>query len=164
MTVQSGSTVNLPAVKHAQEMSEWDSLSAQSIEVEGYSQLGGKENELTLKLLEGVPFIIQNVTFRPGDITPEGHDGPRDYVSVECVVHPDHVSKFPRKYVIFNDGSTGIYRQCLMLLERREMVQLPTELPESGDANTTRYDISVTAQGEGSVTFSRIDAQTWYLA
>jgi hypothetical protein len=124
------------------EMQEWNAQVTGAIEIEGYSKYGGKDNDKTLDSLIGVPFLIKNVTFRPGDIFPDGQEEARDYVSVECLIRPDHAHKFNRRYVVFNDGSTGIYRQIVAALDARGMIELDESLPESGDANTTRYDVS----------------------
>jgi hypothetical protein len=169
---------------HSREMAEWNAQVSDAIEIEGYSLYGGKENDKTLDELVGVPFIIKNVTFRHGDIIPEGQKEARDYVSAECLIRPDHAHKFNRRYVVFNDGSSGIYRQIVAALAARDMVELDDNLPETGDANTTRYDVSFSDGTEdGSITFPDIrlfcpeglrasdyqtprgtQARTWYLA
>jgi hypothetical protein len=136
----------VPPGRIQREMAEWESETANAIEVEGYSLYGGKENDAKLDALIGVPFLIKHVTFRPGDIIPTGQTTERDYVSVEVLIRPDHAHKFPRKYVVFNDGSTGIYRQIVAALAVRDWVELDDKLPESGDANTTRYDVSFSAE------------------
>jgi hypothetical protein len=165
----------------AQDVALWADLRKESSEFEGYSLIGGKENELPLTLLEGVPFIIKAITFRPGDIIPEGHKDPRDYASLEIMVDPAHRHKFPRGYLVLNDGSTGIYRQAVKLLAERGRVSLPEGTPEDGDANTTRYDVSFSSEGV-PLTFAAVnvfcpegldpsdyknpdgsDARTWYI-
>jgi len=126
---------------------EWNSAVANAIEIEGYSLLGGKENEKTLDLLVGVTFLIKNVTFRMGDVLyPDGpHKGEaRDYVSVETMIHPLYAGRFSRKYVVFNDGSTGIYRQIMAALAARGSLDLNESLPDEGEAHGTRYDVSPT--------------------
>lgn len=129
-------------VRLRHEMAEWNNEVSDAMEIEGYSLYGGKENDLKLDALIGVPFLVKTVTFRPGDIIPDGQEVARDFVSVEVLIRPDHAHKFPRKYVVFNDGSTGIYRQIVAALAARDVVELDENLPESGDANTTRYDVS----------------------
>jgi hypothetical protein len=134
-------------------MMEWNAQVANAIEIEGYSLYGGKENDKVLDALIDVPFLIKNVTFRLGDIIPDGADEARDYVSVECLIRPDHAYKFARRYVVFNDGSTGIYRQIVAALASRDLVALDESLPESGDANTTRYDVSFSNPVNGDTAF-----------
>jgi len=164
-----------------QEMAEWNSQVADAIEIEGYSLYGGKENDNKLDSLIGVPFLVKTVTFREGDITPPGAKAPRDYVSCEVLIRPDHAQKFNRRYVVFNDGSTGIYRQIVAALAVRGLVNVPDDLPESGDANTTRYDVSFTTGPDDAESFDvkllcpeglrkseykspTGDSVTWYLA
>jgi len=131
------------------DIQEWNSEVSGAIEIEGYSQFGGKDNERTLDALVGVPFLIKNVIYRHSDITPDGWPHGRDYVSCEVLIHPDHAHKFPRKYVVFNDGSTGIYRQVTACLVARDMIQAPENLPEEGPAHETRYDVSFSEQRFG---------------
>jgi len=125
-------------------MAEWNAEAGQADEVVGYSLIGGKENEQTLELLKGVPFIIEGVTFRKGDVNIGTKDKPfyRDYVSVECLVHPLYQSRFKRPRVVFNDGSTGIYRQIVAYLVSKGLVEVDESLPEGGDAHGSRYDVS----------------------
>ena len=166
---------------------EWELLLQASTEFEGYSLYGGKENDNTLDSLIGVPFVLLNATFREGDIIPDGKKFPRDYVSCEVLISPAHARKFNRSHVVFNDGSTGIYRDVVRTLLRKGYITgLNEELPENGDANTTRYDVSFSRDtGEAvrmSTSFDGInlycpeglrksdykgpkgDATTWYLA
>lgn len=135
-------TVATPEPPRDADVAEWMAETAEAIEIEGYTQFGGKENEKTLDELIGVPFLIKSATFRHGDITPRGWAFARDYVSCEVLISPAHAHKFPRKYVVFNDGSTGIYRQIVAALVARDLVQVPQDLPEEGPAHETRYDVS----------------------
>jgi hypothetical protein len=127
-----------------QDMAEWNNAVSDAIEVEGYTLIGGKENDKTLALLIGVPFLIKNATFRKGDVVPDGKTEPVDYVSLECLIHPGYASLFPRKYIVFNDGSTGIYRQVVGALAMRGVIELDETLPEDGPAHETRLDYSPT--------------------
>jgi hypothetical protein len=126
----------------ARDEAEWDMEVGNALEVEGYSLYGGKENDRTLDALVDVAFVTKHVTFRQGDIVPQGAASARDYVSVELLVNPEDSKRFPRKYVVLNDGSTGIYRQIVAALAMDGQVTLDDEMPGSGDANTTRYDVS----------------------
>lgn len=126
-------------------MAEWNAQTALADEVIGHTLIGGKESEETLESLTGVPFLIERVTFRRGDISiaPKGQPAVyRDYVSVECLIRPDYARKFKRNRVVFNDGSTGIYRQIVKYLSAKDIVTLPDDRPEEGPANATRYDVS----------------------
>jgi len=125
-------------------MAEWNAQTGQADEVIGYSLIGGKENEQTLAMLVGVPFVIEGVTFREGDINigTKGEPFNRDYVSVECLVHPLYQSRFKRPRVVFNDGSTGIYRQIVAYLASKGLATVDENLPEGGEAHGSRYDVS----------------------
>lgn len=104
----------------------------------------------TLDALEGVPFMITRVTFRPG--IRDRKDKLRAYASCECVIAPESVLRRrrvdmstlpfdPEDQVIFNDGSTGIYRQVVAYLAARGFITIPTELPEAGEYGQSRYDV-----------------------
>ena len=189
MSIQSGAIAKkdapVPATQDdALVWAEWNRAATTAIEIEGYSLYGGKENDKKLDTLVDVPFMIRHVTFRVGDITPKGADGPRDFVSCEILIRPDYQDRFPRKGVVFNDGSTGIYRQVLAACVARDLVEVDDNAPAAGPANSTRFDAAVTdGEESSSVTFSDInivcpeglrvsdydnedgsDARTWYIA
>jgi hypothetical protein len=172
--------VTAPAASE-QAMAEWNAVAAQADEVIGYSLIGGKENEETLAKLKGVPFVIEGVTFRKGDIVVKATGQARDYLSVEALVHPRYQSRFKRSRVVFNDGSTGIYRQIVKYLTDKGLITVPENLPEEGEANATRYDVSFSRGDDGGTEFDiRLvcpeglrdsaytnengSATTWYLA
>lgn len=145
--------VALPYEPSTREMDEWNANVSDAIEVEGYSLFGGKENDRALDSLVGIPFLVKHVTFRHGDIVPPKgnvYDGKsaRDYVSVEVLIHPEHAHKFPRRYVVFNDGSTGIYRQLVAALTSQGLITANESLPEEGGANETRYDLPLSKPSE----------------
>jgi hypothetical protein len=190
MTVEIPGQAGLAYEPSQAEMDEWNANVSDAIEVEGYSLYGGKENDHTLDSLVGVPFVIKHVTFRHGDIIPDGMKTPRDYVSVEALIHPKFVHAFPRRYVVFNDGSTGIYRQIVAALVATGQATVPDDMPEEGGSNATRYDVSYSRpiqNADESITWSApefkihilcpeglrrsdytapngVDAVTWYLA
>jgi hypothetical protein len=162
-------------------VNEWENARHAADEVIGYSLVGGRENDETLDSLTGVPIIIENITIRLGDVIPPGHKTPRNYVSVEALIHPDYQSLFKRPRVVFNDGSTGIYRQLIKYLEGKGYVKCDESLPEEGEANATRYDVPFVADAAQPLSFEvRLfapeglrkseytgpagDATTWYLA
>lgn len=103
-------------------MQTWDEANESAIEFPGYDLL---TDERTDKL-EDVPFLIVGATFRPGITTAEGRA--MSYVSVECMIapsplirrrgiDPDSLPFAPESHVVFNDGSTGVYRQIVSALE-----------------------------------------------
>lgn len=158
---------------------EWSAAVEAADEVIGHSLIGGRENEETLDNLIGIPFVIEAVTYRTGDITPPGKKAPRNYVSVECLIHPLSQAKFHRPRIVFNDGSTGIYRQLTKYLAAKGHIAVDENLPEEGEANATRYDVSYSTgdpltfeirlycpEGlrKSEYTGPAGDATTWYLA
>jgi hypothetical protein len=100
----------------------WAEANENALEFPGYDLLTEERTDA----LENVPFLIVGVTYRPGIVTPDGRA--MSYVSLECRVAPDEIIR--RKgidpgtlpfdgdaHVVFNDGSTGVYRQITEALE-----------------------------------------------
>lgn len=170
-------------------LAEWQAELGQADEVIGYSLIGGKDNEQLLDMLIGVPHLIEAVTFRQGDVNimPKGQTPfYRDYMSVEALIHPAYQARFKRNRVVYNDGSTGIYRQIVTYLAGKNLVTVDESKPEQGPANETRYDVSFSTPSPGSEKNSPAyipvrlfcpeglrksdytneygEAQTWYLA
>lgn len=103
-----------------------------------------------LDALVGIPFAVTAVTFRPG-IRKAGQDYRAAFVSCESVIAPENVLRRrrvnmemlpfePGSQVVFNDGSTGIYRQIVQYLAAKEWITLP-DLPENGAYGETKYDL-----------------------
>lgn len=103
-------------------MQTWAEANESAIEFPGYDLLTDDRTDK----LENVPFLIVGATFRPGITTTDGRG--MAYVSVECMVAPAHlITKrgidpstlpfAPESHVVFNDGSTGVYRQVVNALE-----------------------------------------------
>lgn len=165
------------------DMAEWAESVHASVEIQGYSLYGGKENDSTLDSLIGVPFVMENVTYQGGTIIPAGEKEPRDYMSCEVLIHPAYAHAFTRKRIVFNDASTGIYRQVTKILATQGNVNVSDALPENGGSNATRYDSSFTTAESPRLRFEDVrifapaglrkseytaetgtDAITWYLA
>lgn len=101
------------------------------------------KDELKLALC-GIPFVITRVVFRPGAAR-------KAYVSSELVIAdadtlrrrrvnvPDMAFE-PEQRVVFNDGSTGVYRQLVQYLEAKGYITLP-DMPENGSYGETKYDL-----------------------
>ena len=133
--------------------SDWDEEVRTADQVNGHDLA---KDEL-LDALVGVPFLITRLTFRPGfPLRGDTAVGPKGkvmaYVSCEGVIAPEHVLKRrrvnmenlpfePGSQVVFNDGSTGIYRQIVAYLEARGLVELPDGLAEGGEYGTCKYDL-----------------------
>jgi hypothetical protein len=106
-----------------------------------------------LDQLVGVPMLITNMEFRRGNSrkgAPNFVKGKREwnaYVTVTAHLAPvidmqkvnmyraqselppidgwENIPFEPGGLVVFNDGSTGIYRMCVMYLEEKGMISLP---------------------------------------
>lgn len=125
---------------------DWASTTAGADKVFGHDLA---KNEM-LDALVGVPFLIHHLTFRAGAMrgTPPEQ---ADYVSVECVIAPEtelrrrkiDPASLPfesEATVVFNDGSTGIYRQLVMYLTEKGFITLPDGETEGG-LGATIYDL-----------------------
>lgn len=129
---------------------DWDTLTASADEALGHELISGEAAD---KLI-GVPFVITRVSFREGTQR-AGALYRDDYVSCEAVVAPknvlaerarkgrmnlDDISVDPGEHIIFNDGSTGIYRQIVAYLAGKGFITLP-DGPEAGGKGETIYDL-----------------------
>lgn len=133
-------------------LDSWDDLTEGAHEALGHDLA---KDEL-LDALVGVPFMITHLTFRPGVPctveTPLMAVGTHyAYVSAEIVVAPESELKRrrvdvenlpfdPLAQVVFNDGSTGIYRQLVEYLNTIGAIELP-DGPEQGKKGESRYDL-----------------------
>lgn len=137
----------------------WGDLVASADEVLGHDLLKGEAAD---KLM-GVPFIITRVHFRDGTQR-KGCVYRDDYVSCEAVVAPrdvleakarkgriigatgerltlDDLPVDPGEHIVFNDGSTGIYRQIVQYLAAKHIIVLPDNVPENGGKGDSRFDL-----------------------
>jgi|SRR5215469_12754246 len=128
-------------------------------EVQGYDLV----KDEALMSLVGVPLRIYRATFRPG-IKQKGCEWTNDYASNELRVAPAAIvlrdwnrimsrrANFklvtdkraiagPGEQLVWNDGSTGGYRQVVEYLEAKELITVPDELPKKGGKNECRYDL-----------------------
>lgn len=147
---------NIPAYVPGAE--DWNALKSSSDEVLGHEKLGSD----ALDKLMGVPFIITRVIFRDGVQRP--HTPYRDdYVSCEAIIAPkeviaerarkgrlnlDDISVEPGEHVVFNDGSTGIYRQVVQYLEAKDFIKLPKGA-DVGHKGECRFDLPRTQWDDG---------------
>lgn len=122
----------------------WDDLQEGAVEILGYDHLKDED----LDALAGVPFMITQVVFRPSDMTSR-----KNYVTVQAVIAPkevlekrhvktDNIPFDAEDQVLFNDGSTGIYRQIVAILAAREMIILPEPINPQGKAGESSYDLA----------------------
>jgi hypothetical protein len=106
--------------------------------------------------LVGVPFVITGIALRPGDFMDSRSKDKGYFASLELIAGdeaaftkarkrkriPDDCSVDPGERLVFNDGSTGIYRQIVGLMEGLGWITLP-EGPEGGPRGESRLDTPI---------------------
>lgn len=112
----------------------WDVATRDADQVLGHDLA----KEEILDALVGVPFLITRMTFHAGEA------GQREsYVSCEAQLAPRPEMERrrvnlamlpfdPGDLVVFNDGSTGIYRQCVAYLHAKGFIALPEPVRPEG--------------------------------
>jgi hypothetical protein len=135
---------------------DWDSLVSNADEILGYDLA----RDETADDLVGVPFLITRVYFRPGVLRDKIRAA---YVSCECRVAPaldlrlingrregsrlgrltdlESLAFGPDSHVVFNDGSTGVYRQITKYLAAKEYIVLKDPVIEAGSYGESSFDI-----------------------
>lgn len=134
---------------------DWQSLTARADELLGYDLA----RDETADDLVGVPFVLTRVVFRPGVLRDKERQA---YVSCEVRVAPeldlrlinsrrsssklpsvtslDSLAFGPDSHVVFNDGSTGVYRQVVKLLVAKQYVTLAPPIIEAGGYGDCSFD------------------------
>jgi hypothetical protein len=134
---------------------DWDSLVSDADEILGYDLA----RDETADDLVGVPFLITRVIFRPGVLRDKIRAA---YVSCECRVAPaldlrlingrregsrlgritdlEHLAFGPDSHVVFNDGSTGVYRQITKYLTAKGFITLKDPVIETGSYGESSFD------------------------
>ncbi len=134
---------------------DWETLVNSADEIQGYDLA----RDETADDLVGVPFALTGITFRPGMLRDKVRQA---YVSCEVLIGPDldlrlintrrESSRLPRvtnasslafgpgSHVVFNDGSTGVYRQCVKYLAARGYMQLKPPVIETGTYGESSFD------------------------
>jgi hypothetical protein len=133
----------------------WESLVNSADEILGYDLA----RDETADDLVGVPLMITRVQFRPGVMRDKEMQA---YVTCEARVAPDldlrlinsrressRLTKLtsldtlafgPDSHVVFNDGSTGIYRQIVKYLYSRGFIELESPVNEVGQYGESSFD------------------------
>jgi hypothetical protein len=134
---------------------DWESLIETADEILGFDLA----RDETADDLVGVPFAITAVTFRPGVLREKVRQA---YVSCEVRISPkldlrlinsrressrlprisdlDTLAFGPDSHVVFNDGSTGIYRQVVKYLATRGYISLKEPVIEAGAYGESSFD------------------------
>jgi hypothetical protein len=136
---------------------DWQNLLENADEIVGYDLA---RDEVTDDLT-GVPFLLTHVVFRPGVLRGKERAA---YVSCEVRIAPaldirlintrregsrlprlsslDDLPFGPNAHVIFNDGSTGVYRQVVKYLAMKRFIELPQPIVETGVYGESSFDQS----------------------
>jgi len=147
--------VNVPSVPVYQPGEDWDTLLATADEILGYDLA----RDETADDLVGVPFLLTKVIFRPGVMRDKKQQA---YVSCEARIGPaldlrkinmgreasrlnritdlEQLAFGPDSHVVFNDGSTGVYRQIVKYLWSRKFITLKDPVIEAGHYGETSFD------------------------
>jgi hypothetical protein len=147
---------------------DWNSLVDNADEVLGYDLA----RDETADDLVGVPFLVTRLVFRPGVLRDKERQA---YVSCEVRIAPqldirlinsrrvssrltqlanlDALAFGPDSHVVFNDGSTGVYRQVVKYLYMKGFISLATPVIEAGSYGESSFDQppsrwTATAHGE----------------
>jgi hypothetical protein len=136
---------------------DWNTLADSADEILGYDLA----RDETADDLTGVPFLITRVMFRPGVMRGKERSA---YVSCEVRIAPEldvrlinsrrngsrmtpitdisNLAFGPDSHVVFNDGSTGVYRQIVKYLAMKEMIILTSPVIEAGTYGESSFDQS----------------------
>lgn len=134
---------------------DWETLVNSADEILGYDLA----RDETADDLVGIPFVLTALTFRAGVLREKVRQA---YVSCEVVIGPNldlrlintrrESSRLPRvtdidalafgpgSHVVFNDGSTGVYRQCIKYLAAKGYIQLKSPVVEAGAYGESSFD------------------------
>lgn len=147
-------TTSLPVYQPG---SDWSNLINEADEILGYDLA----RDETADDLVGVPFLLTRVYFRPGVLRDKERQA---YVSCEVRVAPDLDLRLinnrrrgselaslpsleglafgPDAHVVFNDGSTGVYRQVVKYLAMKGYITLKAPVVEAGGYGESSFDQS----------------------
>ena len=142
----------------------WAELSTGAITTKGADLLTADE-------LVGVPFVVTGIALRPGDFMNPQTKEKGYFTSLEIVTGdeaafakarkrkriPEDSSVEPGERLVFNDGSTGIYRQIVGLMEGLGWITLP-DGPEGGPRGESRLDTPI-ADWEFNPAASTVDVR-----
>lgn len=146
---------SIDAIPVYQPGEDWQTLIGGADEIIGYDLA----KDETADDLVGVPFLITGVTFRPGVLRDKERAA---YVSCEVRIAPkldlriintrrdssrlpkiadlDSLAFEPDSHLIFNDGSTGVYRQVVKYLAAKGFIALADPVIEVGSYGETSFD------------------------
>jgi hypothetical protein len=131
---------------------DWNTLMAEAVGVGGADLL----DKDIIDYLVKVPHCIVAADFRQGEKMKNGHKGA--YVSLTAVIAPEDVLRrrfkgndkaanveslpfYAEDVVVYNDGSTGLYRQVVKLMHDHGYISLADPVIEGGASGESSYDV-----------------------
>lgn len=152
---------------------DWQNLINEADEIIGYDLA----RDETADDLVGVPFLITGVVFRPGVLREKERQA---YVSCEVRISPkldlrlinsrressrlgkipdlDQLTFEPDAHVVFNDGSTGVYRQIVKYLAMKGFITLNDPVIEAGSYGESSFDSPPSGWGNVNQGDAKFDA------
>ena len=149
------SEIDRPTMPVYQPGDDWETLIGEADEILGYDLA----KDETADDLVGVPFAITRVIFRAGVLRDKEVSA---YVSCECIIAPtldlrtingrregsrlpkiadlEYLAFGPGSHVVFNDGSTGVYRQIVKYLVTKGYIELQSPVIEAGSYGESSFD------------------------
>jgi hypothetical protein len=138
----------------------WDDSVSDVEEIEASGQDGDLFKDNQLAALVGIPFLIVGGTFREKKVKEGGEYKTTDFVTLMCIVGSEkEIAKrggklqqlidqeiVPEQWFLMNDGSTGIRRQIVTHLYKKDMINLVedgTKIITSGSRDECTYDLRV---------------------
>jgi hypothetical protein len=143
----------------------WEQLTEGAATIPGFDLVKDEDTDA----LVGIPMVLTRVSYRPG-ISRKGKSNYSDihpvnaYVSVEARLAPsfdlrkinqarkqsnlpdltslDQLPFSPDEHIVFNDGSTGIYRQLVAFLTQAGYIALPEPYVLEGAHGETSLDLT----------------------
>lgn len=134
---------------------DWESLINESDEILGYDLA----RDETADDLVGVPFLVTKAVFRPGIVRDKVQQA---YVSCEIRIAPtldirqintrressrlaritslEYLAFGPDSHLVFNDGSTGVYRQIVKYLYMKKFIELNEPVIDVGGYGESSFD------------------------
>jgi hypothetical protein len=146
---------NVPTMPVYQPGEDWNTLIDSADEILGYDLA----RDETADDLVGVPFLMTRLIFRPGVLRDKLRAA---YVSCEVRIAPhldirtvnsrregsrlpkleslESLAFGPDSHVVFNDGSTGVYRQMVKYLAAKGFITLKDPVIEAGSYGESSFD------------------------
>lgn len=164
MTVDGSGTVDIPRQGASVRMGpgelgtfdanrhNWQDIQSDAVDLGGADLLDADVIDYLVK----VPHTIVKVAFYQGKALENGHSGA--FVSATAMIAPEEILAkrfrgndkvsdyhglpfYGGDIVVYNDGSTGMYRQIVKALHNNGFIALPDPVIEGGEGGNSTYDL-----------------------